>query len=106
MIAPEEVIGFGGIALKTFAAGFYPNLYFRFDPSSWGKGYATEMAQVTLKTGCTTLGYSHVLASVRPNNLASIKVLERLGMTKIDENRDDYGTSLTYSYTLATRAKL
>jgi RimJ/RimL family protein N-acetyltransferase len=45
----------------------------------WGKGYATEGAQVALSHAFTDLGRDHVISLIRPENSASIRVAERLG---------------------------
>jgi len=45
----------------------------------WGRGYATEGARRALRYGFTELGREHVISLIRPDNLPSIKVAERLG---------------------------
>jgi RimJ/RimL family protein N-acetyltransferase len=45
----------------------------------WGKGYATEAARRSLEYAFGTLGQSHVISLIRPDNAASIRVAERLG---------------------------
>jgi RimJ/RimL family protein N-acetyltransferase len=49
-------------------------------PSAWGRGYATEAAEVLL-TAAWKAGVDHVVAVAMPGNLASRRVMERLGMT-------------------------
>jgi RimJ/RimL family protein N-acetyltransferase len=46
---------------------------------SWGKGYATEGARRALEYGFTEMGREHVISLIAPDNIASIKVAERLG---------------------------
>lgn len=45
----------------------------------WGRGYATEGARRALEYGFTELGREHVISLIRPGNVASIRVAERLG---------------------------
>ncbi len=45
----------------------------------WGRGYATEGARRALRYGFTELGREHVISLIRPDNLPSIRVAERLG---------------------------
>src|SRR5512145_997396 len=47
--------------------------------ASWGKGYATEGARRALAHAFTNLGRDRVISLIRPANLASIRVAERLG---------------------------
>jgi RimJ/RimL family protein N-acetyltransferase len=45
----------------------------------WGKGYATEGARKALDYAFDVLDQSHVISLIHPDNLASIRVAERLG---------------------------
>jgi RimJ/RimL family protein N-acetyltransferase len=45
----------------------------------WGRGYATEGARRALEYGFTELGREHVISLIRPANLPSVRVAERLG---------------------------
>lgn len=45
----------------------------------WGRGYATEGARRALEYGFTEMGRGHVISLIRPDNLASVRVAERLG---------------------------
>lgn len=47
----------------------------------WGKGYATEGARRALAYAFTELSREHVISVILPENLASIRVAERLGET-------------------------
>lgn len=49
-------------------------------PQFWGKGYAFEAATALMKYGCNELKLKRIVAIVNPDNDASIKLLERLGM--------------------------
>ena len=88
-----EILGFGGLSPKEVEGEILPNLYFRFSPAAWGKGYAAEMGKAALEAGCTLLGYERIMASVRPNNAPSIRLLERLGLKRYGEARDEHGLS-------------
>ena len=96
--APAQAIGIGGIMHRDVGDRAGLNLYFRFAPQAWGKGYAGEMAQAALQLAFDTLGAAEVLAKVRPANLPSRKALERLGMVEIDVTHDvpDAPPSLIY----------
>jgi RimJ/RimL family protein N-acetyltransferase/ribosomal protein S18 acetylase RimI-like enzyme len=46
----------------------------------WGKGYAVEGAKGWIDYAFNTLGVARVVADIRPENIASRRVAERLGM--------------------------
>ncbi len=50
-------------------------------PASWGKGYANEGATTALNWAFQTLDKTEVISLIRPGNVNSIKVAERLGET-------------------------
>lgn len=45
----------------------------------WGRGYATEGARRALEFAFNELGREHLISLIRPDNLPSIRVAERLG---------------------------
>jgi RimJ/RimL family protein N-acetyltransferase len=62
-------------------------------PDSWGQGFATEAARGAL-TRTFDRGVGEVLAVVRPDNAASVKVCRRLGMERLGRTDRYYGTEL------------
>ena len=62
---------------------------FRFFRKTWNKGYATEAAKASLDFAFENLNIEKVIARASINNIASIKVLEKIGMifshTEIEE---------------------
>jgi [ribosomal protein S5]-alanine N-acetyltransferase len=56
----------------------------------WGRGYATEAAGAWLETAFSRLGIREVVALAEPANVASLRVLEKLGMTR-DGERPAFG---------------
>ena len=55
---------------------------FAFLPEAWGRGYARESAAAVLDHARDVLGLGRVLAITDPENAASIRVLERVGMLR------------------------
>jgi len=53
----------------------------------WGKGFATEAAQRVLKYAFEDLDLERVVAVAFPENLGSIKVMQKLGMTCVGIGR-------------------
>src|SRR5437773_7714910 len=68
---------------------------FRFLQRFWGLGYATEMAHEVIKHGFKNSGLDKIVALTHPDNLASQKVIEKIGLKYI---RDDfyYNTNLRF----------
>ena len=75
--ADQQLIGYCGF-VKTDTA---PEIGWRLAPEYWAQGLATEAARATLKHGIETLGFQKVIATVQAANTASIRVIEKLGMT-------------------------
>lgn len=49
-------------------------------PSVWGHGLATEAAREVIRQGFGPLGLEHIVAVVKPEHLASQRVLEKVGL--------------------------
>lgn len=54
---------------------------FAFLPEFWSKGYAVESATAVMDHGRKVLGIGRVLAITAPDNVGSIKVLEKIGFS-------------------------
>lgn len=50
----------------------------------WGQGLATEAARTSLQFGFEELGLESIIGLVHPDNIASQRVLEKLGMSLVD----------------------
>lgn len=48
---------------------------------SWGKGYGYEAAKAVLEYGIKILKLKKIVAAVNPQNIASEKILNKIGMT-------------------------
>ncbi|MFD2117197.1 GNAT family N-acetyltransferase [Paenibacillus yanchengensis] len=53
-----------------------------FHPSYYNKGYATEAAQAVIAYGFQQLNLHRIVATCQPENPASYKVMEKIGMRK------------------------
>jgi len=63
----------------------------------WGQGLGTEAAQAILEYGFEHLHLSRLICLIDRENLASIKVAKKIGMTFEKEGRDEQGPFLLYS---------
>jgi RimJ/RimL family protein N-acetyltransferase len=57
------------------------DLGFRFFKHCWNRGYATEAASACLQLGFERFGLPAIVGRARRENLASIRVLEKIGLT-------------------------
>ncbi|MDF1848241.1 MAG: GNAT family protein [Parvibaculaceae bacterium] len=57
-------------------------LGFVLHPAFWGKGLATEAAKALLTYGMSDLKLTHIWATCDARNLASVGVLEKIGMIR------------------------
>lgn len=57
-----------------------PDIGFAYLPDFWGRGFAFEAAKAVMNDARESLKLSRILAIVNPDNDASIKLLERLGL--------------------------
>lgn len=54
---------------------------YRLAPEFWGKGLGTEAARAALSHGFDTVGIASMIAIVEPANVASVKVIQKLGFS-------------------------
>jgi ribosomal-protein-alanine N-acetyltransferase len=73
------LIGNCGIRLGKSGAPF-GDLGYEISPAYWYRGYATEAARAMLDFGFEELGLHRVWAQCVPENVASRRVMEKLGM--------------------------
>ncbi|HGZ70800.1 MAG TPA: N-acetyltransferase [Nitratifractor sp.] len=88
----KKLIGYGGI--MNFRDGYEFGYILAKD--AWGKGYATEIAIAQIEYIKKKLNSSNVYATVHPENYASVRVLEKVGLHKIEEVELKRGTRRVY----------
>lgn len=79
---------------------FYDNtteieIGYRMLKEYWNKGYATEAALGLVKYGFNTLKLKKIVSSAHTENIASRRVMEKIGMRYVD-NRIQYGCLQAY----------
>ncbi len=98
-IVPGEgapVVGFAGF--RPFFDPPEMQILYGLLPGWWGMGLATEAARALCDHAFRDLGVTEVRAATDRPNVASIRVLERLGMTL--EKTTDHGPGGTVFFTL------
>lgn len=73
------MIGRGG--LFWIASLEAVEINYMFDPTAWGRGYATEAAAAFLEIGFGAHGLDRMVATTNPDNAASESVLRKVGFT-------------------------
>ena len=73
-----EQIGFAG--LKYLEELGEVDVAYRLMPTHWGQGLATEAALASVRYGFTDLGLKRIIGLVMPENIASVRVLEKTGL--------------------------
>ena len=83
---PELVpfIGFVGLSIPSFEAHFTPcvEVGWRLAYEHWGRGYASEAATAALDFGFGELGLDEIVSFTSTSNQRSMRVMERIGMTR------------------------
>lgn len=85
--AAGQLIGNAGIRIKT-AGGHEADIGYELDPQHWGRGYASEAARALLQFGFEHLRLHRISAHCLAENVASARVLEKLGMRQEGRLRD------------------
>jgi len=75
----ETPVGICGLLKRDTLAD--ADIGFAFLPAYWRMGYAVEAAAAVIGHGKAAFGLTRVAAITQPDNLGSIRVLERLGLT-------------------------
>ncbi len=91
----NEFIGWCGLKYRPELDEI--DLGYRLKKNAWGKGYATEAAKHTLYHGFNKLYLKLITGRAHIQNIASIKVLEKIGMQFIKEERVDNCQVRTYT---------
>jgi ribosomal-protein-alanine N-acetyltransferase len=90
----NEFLGICGFLKESYGLDFG----YRFLPSCWGKGIATEAASTVIEKGISDNLREQIISIVLPENKASINVLSKVGF-KWEENIELYGFNVE-KYTL------
>jgi ribosomal-protein-alanine N-acetyltransferase len=76
LITEKEIAGFVGF--RSSDEG--PELLFGLLPAYWHRGFATEAGEAALRY-LFAQGHDHAWGATDPPNVASMRVMERIGMT-------------------------
>lgn len=102
-LGSNELIGCCGLRPydeRTYEIGFH------LRPEFWGQGYAAEAANAVIDYAFNTLNAERLFAGHNPNNLASKRVLEKLGFKYIGDEFYEPTGLYHPSYELINEVKL
>jgi [ribosomal protein S5]-alanine N-acetyltransferase len=78
----DLTLGFCGLKVMPFKAGWALNLFYRLTPSAWGHGIASEAATAAVDWAERNAPAWIVIARVRPTNFASQRVALTAGLIR------------------------
>jgi RimJ/RimL family protein N-acetyltransferase len=93
---PDNTGFIGWCGLKARPERNEIDLGYRFMKKSWGRGYATEAAFACLNYGFSKLKINRIVGRAMPQNIPSLKVLEKCGMQYVGEEVVDEHPAITY----------
>lgn len=100
---PEKLAGWCGLLHGEMSARYgEPELQYMIAGDSHGKGLATELAYAVVQNAFTENVTETIVATVDIPNVGSIRVLEKLGFTKVGQV-NAYGSDDMYLYRLCRR---
>lgn len=86
----DFAIEFEGRVVGDVGAGRLPDFGFMIHPGYWGQGIATEAATAFIDYAFSKKLTDQLLADVDPRNVASLRVLEKLGFAKTGEAKNTF----------------
>lgn len=78
--AQKAPVGLSGLVRRSYLPD--PDIGFANLPEFWGGGYAFEAAAAIMHYSGNDLGLTKLLAVVKPDNVRSVKLLQRLGFSQ------------------------
>lgn len=90
----DDLVGFCGFWRSPGAPE--PGLMYALLERFSGRGFATEMGRAAIERARTAGGFTEVAADVDEANLASVRVLEKLGFVRIGVQPGAFGNLLLF----------
>ncbi|HWQ50325.1 MAG TPA: GNAT family N-acetyltransferase [Terriglobales bacterium] len=84
--ATGRLVGVIGPLMEDIDGMLVPGVAYIVGKEHWGQGYAPEGAAACIRYLFSQRGADKVIASIRPDNAASLRVAKKLGMAKEGEH--------------------
>ena len=78
----DKVIGYCGIGAPEFNRDLV-EVFYSLTKDKWNNGYATECAKAMLEFGFDEIGLDKIIGYIHPDNSASRRVLEKVGLKEV-----------------------
>lgn len=94
----NRLVGRCGFLYQPVEGGREIEVSYLIDKRHWGRGLATEAAGATVRLGFERYKFPRVVALINPENVASVRVAEKVGM-KYERDVDfrDFGRVAMYA---------
>lgn len=90
----NEAIGWVELSKFSTRRGDFLSVGYQFAPEFWGNGYATEAVATVVSYVFRRLGDPYVFAYAQPANVASLRVLEKVGFARTKRTIRDEGRNV------------
>jgi [ribosomal protein S5]-alanine N-acetyltransferase len=77
----QELIGYCGFFIQSIEQKKEVEVGYRLAQKYWGQGLATEAAQAVVEYGQQRFNFQRFVCLIETNNIRSIRVAQKLGMT-------------------------
>jgi RimJ/RimL family protein N-acetyltransferase len=94
----------GECGLQMLEGGPDVELGYKLARGARGRGYATEASSAWIERGFGEIGLDRIVAVAWPDNVASRRVMEKVGMTLVGPGRHYGHETVLYELTPAARA--
>jgi len=79
--ATNQNVGFCCLGPNTQLTGHPVEISYDVVRARWGNGYATEASAKLIQYGFESLNLAEIVAAIHPNNFASARIAEKLGLS-------------------------
>jgi [ribosomal protein S5]-alanine N-acetyltransferase len=95
----NRLVGRCGLLFQEIEGAKDLEIAYLFDRDYWGKGFAAEAAEMLVELGFERFGFQRIVAHIDPQNTASIRVAEKVGLKYEGEipQFKDFGKVSLYS---------
>jgi RimJ/RimL family protein N-acetyltransferase len=100
----EQPLGFCGVKVMQLAGSQVLNLFCRLDPLAWGHGVGSEATAGVVRWASRRLPEYSLIARVRPENLASQRVVTHAGLIRAEHLDGPGFDGLDWIYVLPSSA--